>query len=208
MDFFEVFENRRSCHHFLPNEDITEDDFKKIVDKVRLTPSGYNAQPWEFIMVKNPETRKEIRTFAYDQAICEESSALVIVLADTMLERHADEIGKQWLDSGLANEHKAQSIVNALKGNRPPEKSREMAVRNAAFAAMNFMLVAEAMGFATCPMMGFSQPKLKALLEIPEDRAIALMIAIGKPDRENYPERLPRKDVDSLIHKEKFGESF
>lgn len=206
MDFFEVFENRRSCHHFLPGKEISDEDFKGIVDKVRFTPSGYNAQPWEFVLIRNSETKKQIREFAFKQEICETSSALVIVVGDTDMARYSEEITKDWLDKGLASEHKAELIKQAMHKKRGPDKAHDMALRNASLAAMNFMLVAEAQGFATCPMMGFSQVDMRKLIELPEDRIIVMMIALGFADKEKTPPRLMRKKTEDIVYSEKFGQ--
>ena len=73
-------------------------------------------------------------------------------------------------------------------------------------AAMTFMYSAEDLGYATCPMMGFSQWQLEEFLELPEDRIIALMIAIGKADQAAALPGVPRRDPKEVIHWEKYSE--
>ena len=59
------------------------------------------------------------------------------------------------------------------------------------------------MGYAACPVMGLFE-KMVQELKIPDDRVIALLIAIGYPTSASPKPRLPRKKVDDVIHWETF----
>jgi nitroreductase len=58
-DFLELMKYRRTVHHFKPDP-IPEDYIEKILDAAHYAMSGANAQPWEFIVVKDPETKKRL----------------------------------------------------------------------------------------------------------------------------------------------------
>ena len=53
--------------------------------------------------------------------------------------------------------------------------------------------------------MGFVQPELEEFLKIPNDRIIALMIALGYEEKGKALPRLPRKKVEEMVHWEGFG---
>ncbi len=36
---------------------IPDESLKKIIEAASWAPSGNNAQPWEFVVIKNPETK-------------------------------------------------------------------------------------------------------------------------------------------------------
>ncbi|MBI4333795.1 MAG: nitroreductase family protein [Chloroflexi bacterium] len=57
--FLELARYRRSVRKFKPDP-IPDDYVTKILDAAHYAMSGANSQPWEFIVVKNPETRKKI----------------------------------------------------------------------------------------------------------------------------------------------------
>lgn len=50
MDVFEAIEKRASVRAF-KRSSISREELAKIVDAGRRAPSGYNTQPWEFIIV-------------------------------------------------------------------------------------------------------------------------------------------------------------
>jgi len=52
MDFFEAVRERASVRAFAPCS-ITDPELEQILDCGRRAPSGYNRQPWEFIVVRD-----------------------------------------------------------------------------------------------------------------------------------------------------------
>jgi nitroreductase len=57
--FLELMRCRRSIRNFKPNP-IPADYITKILDAAHYAMSGGNCQPWEFIVVKDPETKRKI----------------------------------------------------------------------------------------------------------------------------------------------------
>ena len=65
MDYeslLELVKQRRSCRKFKP-ETVPDEYIDKIIEVSRWAPSGANSQPWEFIVVKNVETKRKIAQF-------------------------------------------------------------------------------------------------------------------------------------------------
>ena len=59
MDYeslLELLNTRRSIRRFKP-EPIPDEYVDKIIEAARLAPSAFNAQPWEFVVVKKKELK-------------------------------------------------------------------------------------------------------------------------------------------------------
>ena len=203
MDFSEIVKKRRACHSFQPGIKIPENHWQQIFQETSLTPSGYNIQPWEFILIQDQSNINQISEIAYGQKHVKDASAIVIALADTFIGRHADKIVQQWVDHNYLSPEKVQGFHSSIVKDRQPEKLEKMALRSTTLACMTLIYSAQNLGYATCPMMGFRQLDMKKFLNIPKDRTLALMIAIGKPKDEPLP-RLPRKSIEEFVHMEKF----
>lgn len=63
--FLELVKTRRSIRRFKPDP-VSDEDIKKIIEAARWTMSGANGQPWEFVVVKDPETRLAIARIMRD----------------------------------------------------------------------------------------------------------------------------------------------
>jgi putative NAD(P)H nitroreductase len=205
MDFFDLAKNRRACHTFVSGKNIPKEDIVTMIEQTALTPSGYNAQPWEFIAIQDEENLKEIQKIAFNQSHVKKAKAVIIVLGDLYIGRHVDALLEDWLKFGYCTKEDVPVYRNSIAKKRSPEKLKDMALRNAMLASMNLIWSAENLGYQTCPMMGFSQHELTTFLNIPEDRVIALMIAIGHGDPKQEKKQLPRKKVEDMLHWEKFG---
>lgn len=81
MDLFETVEKRRSIRKFRPNP-ISDKDLKKILEAGRLAPSGGNRQPWSFIVVRKPETKKKLAAVANLQRFIADADTVLIALGD------------------------------------------------------------------------------------------------------------------------------
>jgi nitroreductase len=77
--------------------------------------------------------------------------------------------------------------------------NRSWAARNATFAAQTLMLAAAAKGLDSCPMEGFSAPKLAEALRLPRGTVIPLVIALGYRSHNARVEPQWRKSSTDLI---------
>lgn len=57
--FLELVKRRRSIRRFKPDP-LPDELVEKIIEAARWAPSGANSQPWEFLVIKKPETREKI----------------------------------------------------------------------------------------------------------------------------------------------------
>lgn len=205
MDFSQLVKKRRACHHFIPRKKIPREDLVKIIEETSYTPSGYNAQPWEFIIIDEKEKIEQLQEIAFNQTHVRDASVIIVVLGDIEIGRNVDELLQDWVRLGYCTEDEVPIFKNSIAKNRMPFRKEKMALRNSMLACMTLMFSAENMGYNTCPMMGVSQKDLIDFLQIPEDRIISLFIAIGQADLSKENEQLPRKKPETMIHWGKFG---
>ncbi|MFN3347280.1 MAG: nitroreductase family protein, partial [Candidatus Bipolaricaulaceae bacterium] len=58
-DLLEVLRGRRSVLRFKPDP-VPDADLERILEAGRWAPSYANAQPWKFIVVRDPQRRKAL----------------------------------------------------------------------------------------------------------------------------------------------------
>ncbi|MBS7657286.1 nitroreductase family protein [Candidatus Bathyarchaeota archaeon] len=173
MEFFETVKNRRSIRSFTCDE-ILENEIKQLIDAARLAPSAGNVQPWNFIIVKNNETKHKLAKAALDQSFIEEAPVVIVVLAD--LNRSKLRYGNRG--------------VNLY------------CIQDTAAATQNILLAAVALGLGACWVGAFQEDMVKIILKIPEDFKPVAIIPIGKPaGKVNMPQKRP---IEEIIHYETF----
>ena len=67
---------------FDSNKPISKDKLKELIEIANLSPSSFNLQPWEVIVVVEPERKKVLRSCALNQPKVEEASAVLIMIAN------------------------------------------------------------------------------------------------------------------------------
>src|SRR5512142_3155824 len=64
--FLQLTKARRSIREF-KTDPIPKEHIEKILEAARWAMSGANGQPWEFVVVKDKETRQKITDIATEQ---------------------------------------------------------------------------------------------------------------------------------------------
>src|SRR6202035_3262805 len=97
---------------------IPAEDLKQILQAGLQAPSGYNMQPWRFIVVQSPEQKKRLRAASYNQAKVEEASAVIVACGDADgWRKDLDLMLQQGLEGGMPEGYAAQarsSVPNFL----------------------------------------------------------------------------------------------
>lgn len=190
----EAIETRRAVKHFDPDHRMTEEEIARLIELAKLAPSSFNMQNYRFVLVRDPELRKEIRAVAWNQAQVTDASLLVILCAD--LTAHEKNPSRYWAH---APKEVQDILVPALTPfyEGKPRLIRDEGMRSTGFAGMTLMLAARGMGYDSCPMVGFDAEAVSKLIRLPEDHAISFMLAIGKQTKPAWPrgDRLPDSEV-------------
>lgn len=197
MNTIEAIETRRAVKHYDPDHVMPEGDLTELIRLTKLAPSSFNMQNYRLLVVRDKELRRKIREAAWDQAQVTDASVLFIMCAD--LKAHETDPSVYW-------GHAPREVQDILGPMIKPfyegkdQLIRDEANRSAALAGMTLMLAARAMGYDSCPMIGFDQEAVAKLVNLPEDMMISFMIPVGKQAKPAWDrgERLPDDVV--VIH--------
>lgn len=177
MNVIEAIENRRSVKAYDAAHAMPEADIEKLMSLAVLSPTAFNIQNWRFVLVQDPELRKQVRATSWDQAQVTDASLLVVLTAD--LKAWEKEPRRYWRN---ADQPVQDYLVNAIDGyyRGKEQVQRDEAMRSCGMAATTLMLAAKAMGYDSCPMDGFDFAAVAKLLNLPADHTPAMFVAIGK----------------------------
>lgn len=190
-------------------------DLEKIIRAGLEAPSGYNLQPWRFVVVTDREQRKKLRAAAFNQAKVEEASAVVVACGDPQGWNHGDleEMTRLAREHGYGGEkehERARAAIQSFLGGTPGQAggispSFDLwANRHTMIALTTMLWTAETLGYDTAPMEGFEEDKVKALLKIPAGVRVVALLAIGRrkgPDK-SYGGRF---DVERVVFANEWG---
>ena len=177
MHVIEAIENRRSVKAYDPSHVMSEAEIEKLMSLAVLSPTAFNIQNWRFVLVQDPELRKQVRAASWNQAQVTDASLLVVLTAD--LNAWEKEPRRYWRN---AEQSVQDYLVNAIdKYYRGKEQvQRDEGMRSCGMAAMTLMLAAKELGYDSCPMDGFDFDAVAKLLNLPADHVPAMYVAIGK----------------------------
>ncbi len=194
MDVKAAIETRRSIKQFDKEHKMTDREIEELLSLAMLSPTAFNIQNWRFVLVGNPELRKQIRAVAWDQAQVTDASLLVVLCAD--LKAWEKQPGRYWKNTAQPiQDFMVPAIDQYYRGK--DQVQRDEAMRSCGIAAMNLMLHAKEMGYDSCPMDGFDFEAVGRLINLPEDHVIAMFVVIGKGIKEAWPRggQLPMEEV-------------
>ena len=164
MEFTKLIDKRHSANNFIKEVKITEGDIRPILEDVKLTPSAFNLQHTEYIVVMDEDMKEKVREAADGQYKVHAASAVILVLGDKEAYKQTARINQGMMDLGIITDFELQSFVDnntKFYMDRGEDFMKEDAIRNASLSAMVFMLAAKNRGWDTCPMIGFDQDKLR-----------------------------------------------
>jgi nitroreductase len=129
MDVVEAIKTRRSIRKY-KHTAVEDQKIMDCLEAARWAPSANNSQPWQFIVVKDPETRKRLADIHRYGKFMAESPVVIAFLADPkrdpnfyhgdgalavqnfMLAAHSLGLGTCWM--GVINTEFEQPIKNLL----------------------------------------------------------------------------------------------
>jgi nitroreductase len=214
-----LIESRRAVRRF-SDEQVPEEVIRDCLELAVLAPNSCNLQPWSFQVVRDPQLLEQLHHVCMSQNAAK-APLIIAVLArpDTWRQACANVI-QYWPEAevpqrirhfysktapfqynqgplGLLGFCKRQLLrVAAFRKPlmRAPNSHAQMrlwAVKSTALAAENLLLGFQSHGYATCPMEGFDEVRLRKVLKIPRQAIPIMLLAVGRPtDKGVYNPRL------------------
>jgi nitroreductase len=199
----EGLRSRRSGHNFDPDTDVDASTVEALVRDATLAPSSFNLQPWEFVAVTEDDNLDEVVDIANGQEHVREAGTAILVAGHTD-PKTADRVFEEWVEADRVDGETAEGMkAQTVAGYESDRAGRDYAIRNASLAAENLLLSAHARDLTATPMTGFDQERMAEFLDLPDDTIPVVLIAVG-PSGGEEPERLPRRDVEEVLHRESF----
>ncbi|MBU3136757.1 nitroreductase family protein [Clostridium gasigenes] len=203
MELVNLIQERRSANNFIEGIEIPRSEFDEIFRLVTLTPSCYNLQHVNYLVIDDAEKKEQLMEVAFKQYKIHTASAAVLVLGSKEANKDANKIYEGMLSLGILNQTEYNGIlqiINSLYEGRGEEFKVQEAIRNASLSAMMFMLIAKDRGWDTCPMIGFDPEAVKKLFNVPDKFEPVLLITIGKEDKTNRRLRGYRKPIQEFVN--------
>ena len=150
MDFKALAESARTCRRFYEDQPLAAADLEWLVDCARLAPSGKNGQELRFMLVSHGET-------------CQKLFALT---------RWAGAL-KDW--GGPHPGERPTGFVVILM----PKTGKELTCFDVGIASQTMQLAATSRGWGCCMIQSFDHQAAPALLGVPDDMKIALVLGLG-----------------------------
>jgi nitroreductase len=206
-----VIQDRRSIREYSP-EPVSDKDIDLILEAARQAPSGENAQPWRYVVVQDPVTRKKLGALAGGASGRRFTAEFV---TNKMQERFAsleDEAKKkaafEKLTSGQVSAFLADAPVSIVVVGR---KDVWDLPYDTSAAIENILLMVTALDLGACwviaPCIDIrDEERLKELLGLPEGIKAVSIISIGHPTRPHRPR--PRLALKDIVFNETWGQPY
>lgn len=172
MDCLEALLGRRSCRNF-KSDPVEKEKIAKMLEAAVYAPSPANKQPWEFIVVNNPE---------YNRRLNETSEATKVKLAGRS--------GWKWLpDFSIGFLLQAPTLVVVVGD--PAKNGAEQFldepgagyVQACSCAIQNMLLAAHAQGLATLWFSLYEKTDVREIFAISADKDPVGIVCVGYPER-------------------------
>jgi nitroreductase len=194
MNTFEAITARRSIKHYDTSHEISDEEIEKLLNYTLLSPTSFNIQNWRLVVVRDTETRKDLRAAAWDQAQVTEASFVIILCADLKAWEKNPE--RYWKDAPENVRNMLVPMITSVYEGRG-QLQRDEAMRSCGIAGQTLMLSAKEMGYDSCPMIGFDPIKVAEIINLPEDHVIGFMVTVGKALKPAQPRggQLPFSEI-------------
>jgi len=155
-----------------PAKAVPEDKVERILEAVRLTATSSGLQPYEVIVVTNPELRAQIKPHAWNQAQITDGSHLLVFAA---WDNYTEERINAMFD--LVNEERGfknegwEAYRQMLLNNYPKrdaETNFQHAARQAYIGLGSALIAAAYEEVDSTPMEGFDPAKVDEILKLRE----------------------------------------
>jgi len=173
--------NRKSTRKYLDTH-VEDEKIMQLLESARMAPSGHNTQPWNFIIVRNEETKDKIARANNNQQWMKTAPVFIVCVADIRCRIKDDR--DIYLDEN--------SDMPELK----------QIIRDTAVAIEHILLEAEDIGLASCWTGWYSQADMRSILGIPDDKYVVGVVTIGYSDGTGKP--APKKPLEDMVRYEKW----
>ncbi len=208
-----IIKQRRSIRRYEPDP-VPMEDVMRVLEAARWAPSGDNSQPWEFIVIRDPEklnmvmdilieSAKQCRescprfTFIHPERL-REATTLILVCADPRFKTAYPRSEEGHESAGMYEENSGRILIESV---------------TYAITYINLAAVSLRLGtvFWSSPGESNTAERLRDALNIPDTLEPICCLPLGYPSHLRQigispKERTPRP-LDSMVHLDGFDKS-
>ncbi len=160
MTLLDLLKHRKSVRNFI-GKPVERDKIMMCLEAARLAPSACNSQPWHFIVVDDSQLKNKLCDAAFggiysSNSFCKTAPVIVVVVSEKS--KFLARIGGMF-------------------------RSTEYHLIDIGIACEHFVLQATELGLGTCWIGWFNEGAVKTVLNIPQQKKIDILIAVGYYDR-------------------------
>lgn len=203
MDIHELYtlvKKRRSIRGYDESREVSAGMVQSILDCARWAPSGGNGQPWEFVVVRDQDTRYKIADFYIKQMEQKREMDLAVRGTAKMTGDGFRRAPVHIVILGDPRVKQSYPIRTQL------EKAESHFITGLANATLLIHLAATALGLASQYVSDANSPymetMLKVLLKIPEPLRVYHLVPIGYA--KGPVAAPPRRALDEIVHYETY----
>ena len=154
---------------------LTEEETSQLLSLTALSLSAFNVNNCRFVVVRDPDLRKQINKFSVNQSQVPHTASLIILCADL---QHWEKI------SGSNGERDSGDPPPASRKKTTSRNSdrsqRDDAMCSCGIAAQTLMLTAKAMNYDAWRLEGFDSEDIGKLINLPQDYVVAMLLVVGR----------------------------
>ncbi len=220
MDLREAIEQRRSIRGYR-QDPVPQEVLAQILDLARLSPSGLNCQPWEFVVLVGESLerarRANLEAFAADTDISPYVAeySLTAIYRDRQVElekelfrlagiaRDDKKKRQEWVARGVRFFDAPALILVCIDKRLYDGTSNPMCLFDLGIVTQTITLLAIEHGLGTCVQFqaAWYPDALSRAIDLPESKAVIMGVAVGYPDWDFPPNRIrtAREPLDRLV---------
>jgi nitroreductase len=179
----EAILRRRSIRKFRPDP-VPEECITAMLECARLAPSGCNAQPWRFKVVRNREEKVRLAEAAHSQMFIAEAPVVLVCCADVQGYLDGSVSGIQDLGRiGAVEDRVVKVLVKSVEQMRTytGEQLGARIAANVAIAVEHMVLRALDFGLGTCWVRFLEGEKIKKIFGWGDSVYVVALLPVGYP---------------------------
>ena len=172
---------RYATKGFDNSKKLSHNQLNLLLDAVQLAPSSYGLQPYQILVVTNPEVKEKLKAAAYGQPqLTDASHIFVFAIIKNYTTQHVDEFANNIAATRSIEISDIQGYVDTMKGTVDSRSQEELANWNArqAYIALGILLDTAALTeIDACPMEGFNNAQFDEILGLADKNLTSVVIA-------------------------------
>ena len=175
MNLPDLVKQRRSVRDF-SDKPVEREKIMMCLEAARLAPSACNSQPWKFVVVDDPQIKQKLCNAAFSgvyaiNSFCKKAPVIVVLVSEKS--NFMERIGGMF-------------------------RGTQYYLIDIGIAGEHLVLQAEDLGLSTCWVGWFNEKSTKEILNIPRDRKVDILIALGYQSLSRVMSQCNREDIDKI----------